>query len=287
MIHVKKLTKAFGKTNVLKDLDLEIFPGQRVALVGQNGSGKTTLIRCLLGLYQFEGDIEVEGFSILKDREECLKNIAFVPQLPPALKNTVSEMLLLTSKLCGFHQEKVWPIARSLGLDLEKCLNTPFKGLSGGMKQKLLISLALARDPAVLIMDEPSANLDPTARSVFFNLLSKLPKETTMLLTSHRVDELSGIVTRVIELDQGHIVIDDIVETNDKNILNGKQECYITLKSVPSSIKSALIQWSFRALDPDELTWKGTISSADSFRFFATLTRWSGVIEEMSLTKTE
>lgn len=287
MIQVKKLSKVFGKTNVLKDLELEILPGQRVALVGQNGSGKTTLIRCILGLYQFEGDIEVEGFSISKEREECLKKIAFVPQLPPALKNTVSEMLSLTSKLCGFPEDKVWSIARSLGLDLEKCLNIPFKGLSGGMKQKLLISLALAREPAVLIMDEPSANLDPAARSVFFSLLSKLPAETTMLLTSHRVDELSGIVTRVIELDQGHIVIDDIVETNDQNILNGKQECYITLKSAPDTIKRALIEWSFRAEGPDELTWKGTVSSADSFRFFATLTRWSGVIEEMSLTKTE
>jgi ABC-2 type transport system ATP-binding protein len=287
MIHVKKLKKTFEKISVLKDLDLKILPGQRVALVGQNGSGKTTLIRCLLGLYQFEGDIEVFGVNISKKREEALKKIAFVPQLPPALKNTVAEMLSLTSQLCDFSEKKVWLIAMELGLDLQRCLHTPFKGLSGGMKQKLLIALALAREPEVLIMDEPSANLDPASRSVFFKLLASLPPETTMLLTSHRVDELSGIVTRVIELDQGYITIDDIVESKDKDILTQKQECLIALKKVPDSIKSVLIQWSFKSEDPEELNWKGVVSSADSFRFHATLTRWSGVIESMSLRKIE
>lgn len=285
MIHIKKLKKSFGNASVLQDLDLKILPGQRVALVGQNGSGKTTLIRCLLCLYQFEGDIEIFGINTSKEREKALKKIAFVPQLPPALKNTVAEILSLTSKLCDFPEEKVWPIARDLGLDLDKSLHTPFKDLSGGMKQKLLISLALAREPLVLIMDEPSANLDPKARSVFFKLLSQLPSTTTMLLTSHRVDELSGIVTRVIELDQGHITIDDIVETTANDRLTQKQECIITLRKIPESIKTALNDWAFAAEDLEELRWKGTVSSADSFRFHATLTRWSGVIESLSLCK--
>lgn len=287
MILVKNLSKAFGSSRVLQGLNLTIQPGQRVALIGQNGSGKTTLIRCLLGLYQFHGDIEIFGADIKREREEALRKIAFVPQLPPALKNTVAEMLSLTSKLCDFPEEDVWPIARELGLELERCLNTPFKGLSGGMKQKLLIALALARKPSLLIMDEPSANLDPAARAVFFGLLSKLPAHTTMLLTSHRVDELSGIVTRLIELDRGHITIDDVMETKDKHILTEKQECLIELKKIPESVRKALLQWSFAAEDSEELRWKGTVSAADSFRFHATLTRWSGVIEGISLCKIE
>lgn len=287
MIHVRNIRKNFSSNQVLKGLDLTIQSGERVALIGQNGSGKTTLIRCLLGLYHFEGEIEISGTSIKREREEALKKIAFVPQLPPALKNTVSEIIFLTSELCEFPQEKVWPIAKELGLDLDKCLKTPFKGLSGGMKQKLLIALALAREPKLLIMDEPSANLDPHARSVFFRLLAKLPSETTMLLTSHRVDELSGIVTRVIELDGGKITIDDIVESHDKEILTERQECLIALKKIPESVRAALLQWSFSSEDPEELKWRGTVSSADSFRFHATLTRWSGMIEEISLIKKE
>lgn len=287
MLQVKNVTKNFSTTQVLKGLNLTINPGERVALVGQNGSGKTTLIRCLLGLYRFEGHIEVFGTSIESEREEALRKIAFVPQLPPALKNTVSEIISLTSKLCDFPQEKVWFLAGELGLDLSKCLKTPFKGLSGGMKQKLLISLALAREPSLLIMDEPSANLDPQARAVFFRLLSELPQETTMLLTSHRVDELSGIVTRVIELDGGRISIDDIVESGDKEVLSGQQECILSLNKIPDSVRTALLQWSFSAEDQTGLKWKGTLSSADSFRFHATLTRWSGMIEGITLNKIE
>lgn len=285
MIQIKSLKKTFAANQVLKGLDLTVLSGQRVALVGQNGSGKTTLIRCLLGLYHFDGEIEIFGTNIKQNREEALKKIAFVPQLPPALKNTVAEIVSLTAELCGFSEQKVWPLASELGLDLQKCLKTPFKGLSGGMKQKLLIALALAREPHLLIMDEPSANLDPQARAVFFGLLAKLPESTTMLLTSHRVDELSGIVTRVIELDGGKIAIDDIVESHDREILTEQQECLIALKKIPESVRSALLQWSFSTEDPKELIWRGTVSSADSFRFHATLTRWSGMIEEISLNK--
>lgn len=285
MIQIKSVKKTFAANQVLKGLDLTVLSGQRVALVGQNGSGKTTLIRCLLGLYHFDGEIEIFGTNIKQNREEALKKIAFVPQLPPALKNTVAEIVSLTAELCGFSEQKVWPLASELGLDLQKCLKTPFKGLSGGMKQKLLIALALAREPHLLIMDEPSANLDPQARAVFFRLLAKLPESTTMLLTSHRVDELSGIVTRVIELDGGKIAIDDIVESHDREILTEQQECLIALKKIPESVRSALLQWSFSTEDPKELIWRGTVSSADSFRFHATLTRWSGMIEEISLNK--
>jgi len=285
MIKVQNVVKNFKKVFVLRDLNLEIKPHERVALVGQNGCGKTTLIRCLLGLYHFEGDIEIFGSKIKEQREEALKKIAFVPQSPPALKNTVDEIITLTSELCGFPASDVTPIARRLGLDISRCHTVPFKGLSGGMKQKLLIACALARKPQLLIMDEPSANLDPQARSVFFKLLSELPSETTMLLTSHRVDELAGIVSRVIELDAGVITIDDIVEGGDENTLREEQLCFLEFKRMPESVKKALTDWTFSPEDENDLKWKGVISSADSFRFHATLTRWSGIIESINLRR--
>lgn len=285
MIKVQNVVKTFKAVSVLKGLSLEIKPRERVALVGQNGCGKTTLIRCLLGLYRFEGDIEIFKSNIKSEREEALRKIAFVPQTPPALKNTVGEIINLNSELCGFPVSDIGPVARRLGLDISKCNSIPFKSLSGGMKQKLLIACALARKPQLLIMDEPSANLDPQARAVFFKLLSELPEETTMLLTSHRVDELSGIVSRVIELDAGVITIDDIVESGDPDILTGEQSCLLELKRIPHSVKAALQEWSFTAQDEDQLKWEGVIASADSFRFHATLTRWSGLIESVNLRR--
>lgn len=285
MIKVQNVVKTFKTMPVLRNLNLEIKPRDRVALVGQNGCGKTTLIRCLLGLYHFEGDIEIFESNIKNEREEALRKIAFVPQTPPALKNTVGEIIKLTSELCGFPASDIDPVARRLGLDISKCSSIPFKSLSGGMKQKLLIACALARKPLLLIMDEPSANLDPQARAVFFKLLSELPVETTMLLTSHRVDELAGIVSRVIELDAGVITIDDIVEGGDTDSLTGEQTCALELKRIPDSVKGVLQDWSFTSVDNEELRWEGVIPSADSFRFHATLTRWSGIIESVTLRR--
>lgn len=281
-MNIENLVKTFKSNTVLKNLNLKINASQRVALVGHNGCGKTTLIRCLLGLYQFEGHIDIFGVSIKQDREAALKKIAFVPQIPPSLKGTVKEIISLAAELCNFHESQIGPIAQELGLNLTTCLSTPFKNLSGGMKQKLLIAIALTRKPELLIMDEPSANLDPGARAVFFRLLSELPKETTMLLTSHRVDELSGIVSRVIELDNGVITMDDIVEANSE-ALTGKLICRLELKNLPDSVKQTLKEWLFTTDDPQFLKWRGTIPAADSFRFHATLTRWSGIIESVSI----
>lgn len=283
MLVFKDVVKSFKSNTVLKGLNLSIMPQERVALVGQNGCGKTTLIRCLLGLYQFEGNIEIFETSLKQGREEALMKIAFVPQTPPALKNTVNEIIEMTSHLCQFPAERVEQIAKELGLDINQCRKTPFKNLSGGMKQKLLISCALARRPLLLIMDEPSANLDPQARSVFFRLLAELPTETSMILTSHRVDELSGIVTRVIELDNGLVAMDDVVETNQKDVLTGKKICTLNLKRLPEPVKRSLIEWAFQSKDKEGLIWTGMVASADAFRFHATLTRWSGIIEEVSL----
>lgn len=281
-MNVENLVKRFKSNTVLNNLNLKINPAQRVALVGHNGCGKSTLIRCLLGLYQFDGHIDIFGVNIKKNREEALKKIAFVPQTPPALKGTVKEIISLTTELCNFPISQIDPIAEALGLNLANCLSTPFKNLSGGMKQKLLISIALARRPELLIMDEPSANLDPGARAVFFRLLSELPKETTMLLTSHRVDELSGIVSRVIELDDGVIAMDDIVEANI-GVLIGKLICHLELKKLPESVKQTLEEWYFTTNDPQCLKWQGVLHAADSFRFHATLTRWSGIIDAVSI----
>lgn len=286
-MNIKNLVKSFKSNRVLNNLNLKIDPSERVALVGHNGCGKTTLIRCILGLYQFEGHIDILGNNIKTEREKALKKIAFVPQSPPALKGTVSEIIALVSELSDFSVSQIGPIAKELGLTLEDCLSTPFKNLSGGMKQKLLIAIALARKPAILVMDEPSANLDPKARAVFFRQLSELPKETTMLLTSHRVDELSGLVSRVIELDNGIITMDDIVEANSDELLTGSLSCVLELKRLPDSVKKALSEWQFTAIDAKLLRWQGLIPAADSFRFHATLTRWSGIIEAVTINKNQ
>ncbi len=208
LIEVKNLSKTFNKVKVIKDLSVNFNRGDRIALIGQNGAGKTTLIRCILGLYTYEGYLSVLGKNSRTDREEILQEVGFVPQLPPPLKMTVSEIMDFFSIITKTDKDRFVKIANDLKLNVNAHLHKPFLKLSGGMKQKLLVSLALARNPKILLMDEPSANLDPEARKVLFKYLKELPDDTLMILSSHRVDEIEDLVNRLIEMDLGEIVVD-------------------------------------------------------------------------------
>lgn len=211
LIAVNKITKSFKKTTVIENLSHQFKAGERIALVGQNGAGKTTLIRCILGLYKYEGSIDVLGMDPRKDREIILQNIGFVPQIPPPIKMTVSEMLDFFGKLTNTDKNKFIEISENLGLDVIANLNKPFMKLSGGMKQKLLVSFALGRNPKILLLDEPAANLDPKARTILFDYLNKFNKEALMIISSHRIDEVEGLVNRLIEMDMGKIVVNEEV----------------------------------------------------------------------------
>ena len=207
LITVDQLTKSFKKTIVIENLTHSFKAGERIALVGQNGAGKTTLIRCLLGLYKYKGTIEVLGMNPRKERELILQNIGFVPQIPPPIKMTVGEMLDFFGKLTNTDKQEFIDISENLGLDVKGNLNKPFMKLSGGMKQKLLVSFALGRKPKILLMDEPAANLDPKARSILFDYLHNFDKNALMIISSHRIDEVEDLVNRLIEMDMGKIVV--------------------------------------------------------------------------------
>jgi ABC-2 type transport system ATP-binding protein len=99
-------------------------------------------------------------------------------------------------------------VAQCLGLDVSAVRSQPFEKLSGGQKQKVLIAVALREDVDLLVLDEPAANLDPGARDEFFSLLRERKPSDTMLISIHRLDELDGLVTRIVELDQGRVALD-------------------------------------------------------------------------------
>ncbi|MEN8139205.1 MAG: ABC transporter ATP-binding protein [Bacteroidota bacterium] len=207
LITIDQLTKSFKKIAVIEDLSHQFKAGERIALVGQNGAGKTTLIRSILGLYDYEGNIEVLGMNPRKEREIILQNIGFVPQIPPPIKMTVKEMLEFFATLTKTDKQEFIDISENLGLDVKLNINKPFMKLSGGMKQKLLVSFALGRKPKILLMDEPAANLDPTARTILFDYLHKFDKNALMIISSHRIDEVKNLVNRLVEMDMGKIVV--------------------------------------------------------------------------------
>ena len=284
MIHFQNVTKTFKRNRVLDGIGLDIGLGERVALIGSNGAGKTTLIRCLLGEYTHEGEVAIDNLAPRAHRTEVLAKVGFVPQLPPPLKMPVGQLIGFAAALCGSDAQRIAALALRLGLDVEKVRSQPFVKLSGGQKQKILIAIALGRDAKLLIMDEPAANLDPEARKIFFELLAERQDDTTMLISSHRLNEVAALVNRVVELDKGRVVLDDRVA--DDVSLSGVLDCRIRVKRVEPAFAKALGAWDFRS-SADGLEWSGEVAGPDRLRFLGMTSRYVALIADLSLAEAE
>jgi len=205
MISFHDVTKRFGKVTALDGVTLEIGAGERVALIGTNGSGKTTLLRALCGLLRVQGKVELYGLDVEKEPEAALKHLAYMPQVAPPLDAPVRELVRTVCTLRDVKVEEVTAIAGKLGLDLDSVGKTRARDLSGGMKQKVLAALALAANTRVLVCDEPTANLDASARDAFFGMVAERPADSIFVVCSHRVDEVRRFVDRVIEMKDGKV----------------------------------------------------------------------------------
>jgi ABC-2 type transport system ATP-binding protein len=280
MIRCANLSKSFRRSCVLDAIDLDVALGERVALIGSNGAGKTTLIRCLLGEYVHEGTVSIDGRAPRTERTAVLGAIGFVPQLPPPLKMPVGRLIEFSAALSNADPRQIDAIAGRLGLPVEPIRTRPFNRLSGGMKQKLLIAIALGRNARLLLMDEPAANLDPAARKIFFDLLAERQHDTTMLISSHRIDEVAALVNRVIEMDMGKIVLDDRVA--DDVALAGRFACRLVARRADAALAKALEAWHF-SVAADGLAWSGEVAGPDRLRFIGVLSRYVALIDDLSL----
>ncbi|MCZ4306318.1 ABC transporter ATP-binding protein [Zoogloeaceae bacterium G21618-S1] len=282
MIRFDNVKKLFRRHPVLDGVTLDIATGERIALIGSNGAGKTTLIRCLLGEYTFDGDVLVDGESPRKQRANVLGKIGFVPQLPPPLKMPVGQLVTFAAAVCNSDPKRIETIGTRLGLNIDELRNRPFNRLSGGMKQKLLIAIALGRDVKVLVLDEPAANLDPEARHIFFSLLAERIENTSMIISSHRLDEVAQLVNRVIEMDMGKVVLDDRVadDSNLAAMLNTK----LRLHRADDAIARALGEWSFTNVS-DGTEWHGLVAGPDRLRFLGMLSRYVGLLKAIDMVE--
>ena len=210
MIEIKNLTKKFGKAISLNNVSVSFNKNDHIALMGANGAGKTTLIRSILGYYHANsGQVLINGLDPIKNRIDVLKDISFVPQLPPPISLNLDDLLGYIEKSSGVKREDIFYYTKEMELDLQGNLNKSFFKLSGGMKQKLLIAISLAKRSGVMIYDEPTANLDPKARDNFYRLLKQNGDEKVMLFVTHRLYEVKDLVNRQIYMDLGEIVSDE------------------------------------------------------------------------------
>ena len=284
MIRISQVFKRFHRHEVLKGIDLSMDRGERIALVGSNGAGKTTLIRCLLGEYNCDGSISIDDQDPREFRREVLSKIGFVPQLPPPLRMPVGQLVRFAASLCASDPGRINTVAGELGFDARQFRRHPFVKLSGGQKQKLLIAIALGRDSELLVMDEPAANLDPEARHTLFRLLSEKQDSAAMLISSHRLDDVASLVNRVIEMDQGKVVLDD--EVADVVDMSSSLSCVVSMTRSEQAFANSLSEWGFQP-SADNKVWHGDIAGPDRLRFLGMLSRYAALLAGLEMTEAQ
>lgn len=209
MIQVTHLSKRFGRLTAVDDLSFSAGEGEAVALWGANGAGKTTVLRCLLHLFPFEGQVIIAGKDVKKDGKAARRLVGFVPQeLTFHDDLSVAETLTFYARLkkVGASYDFTPLLER---LQLGPHIDKDVRDLSGGLKQRLALALALISDPQLLILDEPTANLDIRAREDFLLLLRDLKDSgKTMVFSSHRFEEITALADRVLLLEAGQLVVD-------------------------------------------------------------------------------
>ena len=246
IVSVRQLTKTFSSGfQALKSVSLEIAEGAILALLGPNGAGKTTLISTICGIVQpTSGSVFVGGHDVVRDFRAARNLIGLVPQeiaLEPFEKvaNTVSFSRGLHGKAPDpAHVESV---LRKLSLWDKK--DSPINGLSGGMKRRVLIAKALAHQPRVLFLDEPTAGVDVELRRDMWSVVADLKAQgVTIILTTHYIEEAEAIADRVGVINRGEILL-----VQDKASLMaqmGKKQLQVELAAPLTAVPEALAHYA-------------------------------------------
>ncbi|TAL67063.1 MAG: ABC transporter ATP-binding protein [Bacteroidetes bacterium] len=212
MIRIERLNKSFGKLHVLKDVNLEFENSKVTAIIGPNGSGKTTLIKIILGLMKADsGKILVNNINIKKgvDYKNNIGNMPQIARFPENLRvgELIDMMKDLRSKKNGVDKD----LFASFKLDNE--INKKLGTLSGGTKQRVNAALAFLFNPDILILDEPTAGLDPISSSALKDkILKEQKKGKTILITSHILSDIEELAENLVFILEGKIIYNGTVK---------------------------------------------------------------------------
>ncbi|MEO1118304.1 MAG: ABC transporter ATP-binding protein, partial [Pseudomonadota bacterium] len=213
LVSARGVSKHYGDTKAVDNVSFDIEPGRILGLIGPNGAGKTTLLKAVLGLTDCDGDLSVCGLDPFRKRRELMHAVSYVADV------AVLPRWIIVSKLLKFvetiHPNFSIEAARASLAQTKIPLNAPVKALSKGMVAQLHLSIIMAIDAKLLVLDEPTLGLDILFRKSFYTQLLNdyFDEQKTIIITTHQVEEIENILTDVMFIDDGRIVLDESLET--------------------------------------------------------------------------
>ena len=266
IINIRKLSKVYEDGfQALNAINLDINSGEIFALLGPNGAGKTTLINMICGIVNIHhGEVKVAGLDIIKDFRETRSMIGLVPQeLTSETFETVWSTVSFSRGLFGKQEDAAYieKVLRSLSL-WEKKDNTILT-LSGGMKRRVLIAKALAHEPKIIFLDEPTAGVDVELRQDMWEVVKQLKNEgVTIILTTHYIEEAEQIADRIGIINQGELIL---VKDKESLMLElGKKHLQINLINLLEEIPEELMNYQIE-LSANKKQLTCTYDKADDF----------------------
>jgi ABC-2 type transport system ATP-binding protein len=238
-IQLDEVSKQYDGIRALDGVSLTIGQGEFFGLLGPNGAGKTTLINILAGLVlASSGSARVLGHDVVTDYRPARRALGVVPQelvFDPFL--TVREALDFQSGYFGQRNNRDWIEEVMHHLDLGERASTNMRALSGGMKRRVLVALALVHKPPVIVLDEPTAGVDVELRQALWQFVRRLNRDGhTIVLTTHYLEEAEALCSRIAMLKQGRVVALDTTQ----NLLRMHSGCYLELRLQPDHLPEPL-----------------------------------------------
>lgn len=232
-IEINNLTKLYGQQKAIDNISFSIKAGEVVGFLGPNGAGKSTTMKILSGyIPQTTGTAEVMGINVAAYPLAVKQKIGYLPELNPLYDDMyIVEYLQFNADIYRLRnaKEEIERVIEKTGLTAER--RKKIGQLSKGYRQRVGIAQALLNNPEVLILDEPTNGLDPNQMGEIRRLIANLSEDKTILLSTHIMQEVEAMCSRVIIINQGRIVADDSVENIKKHLSNGSQEIYIKFKN--------------------------------------------------------
>lgn len=217
VISIRHLYKNYGTKEVLKDINLEAYPGQVIGYIGPNGAGKSTTVKILCGLLtDYEGEVSIKGYDVKSNSIAVKRIIGYVPEVAELYDVlTPIEYLKFTGSLYGLDEkvchERILRMMNAFGLSPN--INQRMDSFSKGMKQKVLLASGLLHNPDIIILDEPLSGLDANSVIIIKELISKLANDgKTIFYCSHMMDVVEKVSHRIVLIDEGRVVADGSFE---------------------------------------------------------------------------